>query len=99
MLVRFSSPERGGSHASTEYRDELSDEERVQPLLLVWQGQAPHRRAIRLAHGGRAGPVRRRSRFRAAALSFDRRPVQLRSDVCKPLPYQPGQPRREDYEC
>lgn len=30
-------------------------------------------------------------------VTFDERPVQLLSDVRKPLPCRPGQPRREDY--
>lgn len=31
-------------------------------------------------------------------VTFDERPVQLLSDVRDPLPCQPGQPRRQDYE-
>lgn len=31
-------------------------------------------------------------------VTFDERPVQLLSDVRQPLPCQPGQPRRQDYE-
>ena len=31
-------------------------------------------------------------------VTFDERPVQLLSEVREPLPCQPGQPRRQDYE-
>ena len=57
------------------------------------------RRRIRGGHGGRAGPVCRTLRPRSAGgVCFDETSTQLLAEVRKPLPPQPGRPRRQDYE-